>query len=65
MRHCIRCSNESRDPGSNFCQSCLNKWVNRRQLYFDQAVSEIGPLTATTHKAITKRVKALEKEFAK
>lgn len=42
------------------CADCMRKWKAKRTAAFDQAVSEIGPLTAETHKAIQKRVQELE-----
>ena len=42
--------------------SCMDKWKKKRMIAFDQAVTEVGPLSKDTHKAILKRVKELEKE---
>lgn len=60
MSRCRKCGDES--WGKNLCDSCRSKRVGQRRSAFDQAVEEIGPLTAETHQAIVKRVKQLEKE---
>jgi hypothetical protein len=46
------------------CYACLGKRKARRDAAYDQAVSEIGPLTAQTHKQIVARIKELEKQAA-
>ena len=59
MSRCKTCGDES--FGRRVCRWCLDKWVKRRKVAFDQAVTEIGPLTKDTQKAIVKRIKQLER----
>ena len=40
----------------------MNKWRAKRNIAFDQAAQELGPLSAENHQAILKRLKQLEKE---
>lgn len=58
MARCRRCGEEA--YGRNYCGVCLKKWSDRRTAAFDQAVSEIGPLSGDTLVALQKRVKQLE-----
>ena len=60
MSRCKQCGNES--DNRYLCHSCRKKWLAKREVAFDQAVSEIGPLNAENLKAIQKRVKQLEKD---
>jgi len=62
MSHCIRCGKDIGYRGGRICRGCMDKWLKKRTTAFDQAVKEVGPLSRETHKAITKRVKQLEKE---
>ena len=59
MAKCIRCGADAWPK--RICPECMDKWKDRREAAFNQAVSEIGPLGPETHKAILARVKALEK----
>jgi len=59
MRSCKYCGQET--FGKRLCPGCMRKYLNRREATYDQAVSEIGPLSEDTHQAIVKRVKQLEK----
>ncbi|KKN83564.1 hypothetical protein LCGC14_0298030 [marine sediment metagenome] len=65
MARCIRCGVYMGRMGRRICGECMQEWKQRRTDTFAQAVEELGPLTAKTHKVILKRVKHLERAAKK
>jgi len=65
MARCRKCGADMGATGRRWCLDCRKAWRETRDRAFDQAVAEIGPLSAATHAAIVKRVKQLERQFAK
>ena len=62
MGKCRKCGAET--WVGQTCHACKKKWIERRTMVFNQAVSELGPLTNDNLKAIQKRIKQLEKKEA-
>lgn len=60
MSKCMKCYEES--FGRRVCLTCLKAYINRRDISFKQAVSEIGPLTRDTLLSIQQRVKEIERQ---
>ena len=64
MARCKRCGIDlGYRPGRRVCHKCMKIWQTNRTKAFDQAVSEIGPLSNENLRAIQKRVKSLEKTY--
>jgi len=60
MAKCRKCGAEAYPRRT--CRDCLIKFQDKRQAAFNQAVAELGTLTADNLTQIQRRVKELEKE---
>jgi len=57
---CRSCGQKLAHSRQYNCHECHKKWMSKRKSAFDQAVDELGPLSATNLHAIQRRIRELE-----
>ena len=61
----MKCRKCGREIGGTTCYICLEKFSTMRKAAFEIAESELGKLCKDNHRALTKRVKQIERQMKK